>query len=157
MMRTEHRPSRDPSPETASSREAYEALSELLDLMRIRGREVADELGLPLPAVMALKHLDEPIAMNKLGVQMGYDPSFVTSIADTLEARGLVVREPDPADRRVKKLRLTAKGRTTKAKLLAALADDLPGIRRLAASERETFIALLRTMVAAERGGGSGR
>ena len=94
--------------------------------------------------------------MSKLGHQMGYDPSFVTSIADTLEARGLVVREPDPADRRVKKLRLTAKGRSTKSRLLAALADDLPGIRRLGASDREAFVALLRTMVAAEREGSQG-
>jgi DNA-binding MarR family transcriptional regulator len=156
-MQTEARPSRRSNRQSeASSREAFEALSQLLDLMRARAREVADELDLPLPAVMALKHLEEPTAMSKLGHQMGYDPSFVTSIADTLEARGLVVREPEPADRRVKKLRLTAKGRSTKSRLLAALADDLPGIRRLGASDREAFVALLRTMVAAEREGSQG-
>ena len=46
--------------------------------------------------------------MKELGQRMHCDPSFVTSIADMMEKRGLAVRESDPADRRVKRLVLTA-------------------------------------------------
>lgn len=141
----------DDALDSATSREAFVAIRQLLELMRGRANDVVRGLGLPLPAAMALSRLDEPVAMSKLGHELGCDPSFVTWLADTLEGQGLVVREADPSDRRVKKLRLTAKGRSTKAKLEAQFAADLPGIRRLDPGERDAFVKLLRKMVVAER------
>ncbi|MBI3647599.1 MAG: MarR family transcriptional regulator [Actinobacteria bacterium] len=143
---------KDAATDSATSREAFVAITQLLDLMRGRANDVVQTLGLPLPAAMALTRLDEPIAMNKLGHELGCDPSFVTSLADILEGQGLVVRETDPSDRRVKKLKLTEKGRATRTMLEAAFADDLPGIRRLDPEERDAFVKLLRKMVSAERG-----
>jgi DNA-binding MarR family transcriptional regulator len=138
-------------PGAATPQEAFAALSQLLDLMRDEAHGVVGRLGLPLSAAMALIRLDAPVAMSKLGHELGCDPSFVTSLADTLEQQGMVVRTPDPLDRRVRKLRLTAKGRATKAKLEADFAETLPGIRALDPEEREAFVGLLRKMVSAER------
>ena len=133
------------------SREAFASLSQLLDLMRGRAHDVARGAGLPLPAAIALTRLDEPVAMNRLGHELGCDPSFVTSLADTLEQRGLMVRQPDPTDRRVRKLGLTAEGRTMKATLETEFAESMPGIGALSPAERDAFVDLLRKMVAAER------
>jgi DNA-binding MarR family transcriptional regulator len=69
--------------------------SQLLELMRGRLQDVVQRLGLPLSAAIALTRLDEPVPMNRLGHELGCDPSFVTSLADTLEDRGFVVRRPD--------------------------------------------------------------
>ncbi|PZH13139.1 MarR family transcriptional regulator, partial [Streptomyces sp. NTH33] len=44
----------------------------------------------------------EPLPMRKLAQKLKCEPSNVTGIVDRLEARGLVERRPDPADRRVK-------------------------------------------------------
>jgi DNA-binding MarR family transcriptional regulator len=43
---------------------------------------------------MALFKLETPMTMKELGLRMGCDPSFVTSIADALEKHGLARREP---------------------------------------------------------------
>ena len=64
--------------------------------------------------------------MKELGLRMHCDPSFVTSIADMLEKRGLAVREPDPADRRVKRLVLTSAGLDMKHQMEQAMLARLP-------------------------------
>ena len=48
--------------------------------------------------------------MKELGLRMGCDPSFVTTVADALEKRGLARREPSQRDRRSKNLVLTDEG-----------------------------------------------
>lgn len=87
----------------------------LLDLWtRLRGdmSEIAGELGVPVPLVVAIRYLDPncPRPMNDLAEAMGCDPSHVTGIADGLEELGLVQRQPAAHDRRVKELRVTEAG-----------------------------------------------
>ena len=48
---------------------------------------------------------------GKLAQKLKCEPSNVTGIVDRLEARGLVERRPDPADRRVKLAAATEEGR----------------------------------------------
>lgn len=48
--------------------------------------------------------------MSYLADQLHCDASNITSIVDKLELLGLIERHIDPADRRIKLLRLTAKG-----------------------------------------------
>ena len=52
----------------------------------------------------------EPLPMRKLARKLKCEPSNVTGIVDRLEARGLVERRPDPADRRVKLAAATEEG-----------------------------------------------
>ena len=73
-------------------------------------------LGLA-PHALSLKHnwalhaLDEPMSMSALAERLGIDASYVTTIADQLEERGLIERRPHPTDRRIKSLALTPEGR----------------------------------------------
>ena len=65
------------------------------------------------PYSLSLKHnwalhaLDEPMSMSALADRLGIDASYVTTIADQLEERGLIERQPHPTDRRIKSLALT--------------------------------------------------
>src|SRR5262249_61662116 len=80
--------------------EILDSMAELLAAMITRAEEVAQRYGVPIFFLKALHRLDCPLAMKDLGLRMRCDPSFVTSIADQLEKRGLATRESDPADRR---------------------------------------------------------
>lgn len=52
-----------------------------------------------------------PCSLSELASIVGVSPQAVTKAADTLEARGYVVRRPDATDRRKIVLELTARGR----------------------------------------------
>jgi DNA-binding MarR family transcriptional regulator len=48
---------------------------------------------------------------SRLVLELGIDPSTVTKMLQRLERQGLVERRPDPVDRRVSVVAITAKGR----------------------------------------------
>lgn len=83
-----------------------------------------------------------------LAATIGFDTSTIASVIDRLEARGLLVRNIAPEDKRVRLLTLTRDG----DKLLAAVG---PGVLRaqermlapLPKSERAQFMRMLRTLV----------
>ena len=56
----------------------------------------------------------EPLPMRQVAQKLKCEPSNVTGIVDRLEARGLVERRPDPADRRVKLAAADGGGRATR-------------------------------------------
>jgi len=58
-----------------------------------------------------LEHLNEAgLAQTALTARMGLSKQAVQQTLDQLETQGLVRREPDPADRRAKRIYLTAPG-----------------------------------------------
>ncbi|MFI8521836.1 MarR family winged helix-turn-helix transcriptional regulator [Streptomyces sp. NPDC085481] len=69
--------------------------------------------GLTSTQAKLLAQLDGPLPMRALATLLVCDASNVTGIVDRLESRELVRREPDPADRRVKNVVATDKGRET--------------------------------------------
>jgi DNA-binding MarR family transcriptional regulator len=108
--------------------------------------QLAKEFGVPAFFLKALHLIDAPLAMKELGQRMHCDPSFVTSIADMLEKRGLAVREPDPADRRVKRLVLTDAGLDMKRQMEQAMLARMPWRQALTQDERATLVKLLHKM-----------
>lgn len=102
---------------------------------------------LPVTTARALLLLDAPAPMRALADNMSCDQSYVTLIADDLEVRGLVTREPG-ADRRVKELTLTKTGVATRAMLASAVAQRSPIMARLSAADRATLDRLLTTILA---------
>jgi DNA-binding MarR family transcriptional regulator len=127
--------------------ELYDTLAELSNHMKAHFNRVAQPFGLPSPCAKAMCLIEGSISMKELGARIHCDGSFVTSIADALEERGLVRRETDHEDRRIKNLVLTRKGTELRTRLMHELFDDFPGMRNLTASERDSFLALLRKMV----------
>lgn len=75
-------------------------------------RRMADAAGLPFSRVRALDRLRRgPLTLRALAEVIGTDPPATTVIVNDLEARGLVVREAHPDDKRAKMVSLTPEGR----------------------------------------------
>lgn len=110
---------------------------------------VAATYDLPVPVVMALDRIDpdHPEPMHQLAAALACDPSYVTWIADQLEAHGFGVREPAVLDRRVKVLRLTPAGVTMRDTLRAAFAQPPLALASLSAAERDLLTTLLQRVL----------
>ena len=110
--------------------------------------QIGQETGLPLAPLRALLvlPLDDPIPMRQLAKRLGCDNSYVTSLVDALEQRGLAVREQHPTDRRIKVIVLTDKGRELTQR--AQLADTTPpeSFAGLSPTEITTLRDLLRKL-----------
>lgn len=72
-----------------------------------------DDSGLPPALVSALATIerDGPITFGDLAAAERLTPPSITKLVAALEAHGLVERAQDPGDRRVWRVRTTAKGR----------------------------------------------
>ncbi len=110
----------------------------------LRGEVAATvaEFELPLPLARAVLEVAEPAPMRDLATSLSCDRSYITGMADGLEERGLVERVTG-ADRRVKLLTLTAKGRQVRADLLAAIGARSDAIQALEPAQRLALAELL--------------
>ena len=126
--------------------EILDSVAGLFAQLVAEGEALAKRLGIPVFVIKALHMLDNPLAMKDLGLRMHCDPSFITSIADTLEKHGLAVREPDPADRRVKRLVLTPAGAELKARIEDEVLSRTPWRLCLSREQRASLLALIQTM-----------
>lgn len=94
------------------------------------------------------------LAQSRLAEAMEVDRSTIVKVVDQLQARGLIVREPSPHDRRSYCLRLT-EGGTTELRRMEALMleheDDFTQV--LSAEERQLLIDLLVRLYSRDEGG----
>jgi len=132
------------------NQEIFDAFAEFIGHVMRRGEKVAEQFGVPVFTVKAMHWLEGGMAMKELGRRMHCDPSFVTAIADSLEKRGLARREPNPTDRRIKNLVLTAEGLELKDRLEREMLGQMPWCRALDVAERKSLLALVRKLVDAE-------
>ena len=90
------------------------------------------------------------ITQTRLGELLGADRTNVSQIVDELEAKGLITRLADPADRRAHKLRATQRGKSLRDRLVGPIDDAQARILApLAAHERQLLIDLLARVVEA--------
>ncbi len=125
------------------SAEAVQLFLELKCALQDGLHSAAGDLGLSVPEARAVIHLDDPAPMRQLAADLTCDPSHVTGIVDGLERRGLITRQPDPGDRRVKHLVFTDEGRRLREALHRRVYDDAPALSRLTDDELGQFCALL--------------
>jgi DNA-binding MarR family transcriptional regulator len=105
--------------------------------------EVAGHHGLTGQQAALLRSLDAPRPMRSVADQLKCDPSNVTGLIDRIEARGLVERAADPADRRVRLLALTDRGRRVRAEVDAELVAQVSRATRLSADDAVLLATLL--------------
>lgn len=89
----------------------------------------------------------EAMPMRRIARKLKCEPSNVTGIVDRLEVRGLVERQPDPADRRVKLAAATKEGRRTAAMLRESLDFAREPLGELSDDERTALRDLLKRML----------
>ncbi|MEA2685065.1 MAG: hypothetical protein QOE93_260 [Actinomycetota bacterium] len=141
-------------PPTAGGRaDGTPSVEELVDaFMAVMGRlghhffQRSAEFDLSPQQAKAFRELSEPLSMGELAERLFCDASNVTGIVDRLEARGLVERQADPDDRRVRRLVLTDAGRDLWQAHHQRVFDGLPCIDHLTADDRRTLHDLLARM-----------
>jgi DNA-binding MarR family transcriptional regulator len=139
---------------SASAEEVWALLTELtFELMHPEFDAAIGDFELAPTQALALKELarHSPMPMRDLARALRCDPSNVTGVTDRMEARGLVVRQPDPRDRRVKTLALTPAGRQLGRQLGVRLLSPPEAVGRLAETDQELLRDLLRKLLAARR------
>lgn len=129
---------------------AVEAAATALRDLYLRSHRVLDRRMTADGASFARARLLMQIAEQRgarstdLATAFGFAPRTVTEAIDGLERDGLVRREPDPEDRRAKRLVLTDAGRAVAEKAERSLRDhtaNMFGI--LSKDECDTFVRLL--------------
>jgi MarR family transcriptional regulator, organic hydroperoxide resistance regulator len=139
-------------PDEELNQQIGDALSGLLKSAHDMAQGIAAEWGLAASDVMALVKLEAPMTMKDLGLKIGCDPSFVTSIADALEGHGLARREPSQRDRRSKNIVLTAEGVKVRERICQELLARAPWCVSLDTSERRCLLQLMRKMLGCREG-----
>ncbi len=136
------------TPVTETTEQGFLAL--LAHLAHVSRRDIDAALagvdGLRPRLLVAMRLLRDhgPLAQGALGEALRLDPSNVVGLLNDLEARGLVTRQRDPADRRRHIVELSDAGRQTLARAEASLATvEERTLRGLSPEERCTLHDLL--------------
>lgn len=142
------RPDLDVAPLQVLSR--VSRLAHHLDLARRQAFSLHDLESWEFDVLAALRRAGSPNSLSpgQLGAETLVTSGTMTNRIDRLETRGLVRREPDPADRRGVRVVLTEAGRTVVDSAmgdLLAREHDLLGV--LTAEDRTDLADLLRVLV----------
>ena len=142
---------------TEAAREAWASMYSLFVEGEAHDRvhRICAELELSPPLLKAFVHLgtldsDDGLRMSELAETWGCDASYVTTLADGLQDRGLAERRPHPTDRRVKTIVLTPEGRARRERALELLSEPPSAFASLSAAEQRQLRDLLRKLVAAD-------
>jgi DNA-binding MarR family transcriptional regulator len=119
------------------------------DASHDRMHQACEAAGLSPGLMKALLWIEpgEAVPMKQLTSAWRCDASYVTSLVDGLEERGIVVRRAHPTDRRAKTIVLTSEGERTREELLRRLHDPPPFFGTLTAAEQRTLRDLLRKLL----------
>ena len=109
------------------------------------------ECSLSMSQGKLIRELSRPQTQRELARRLHYDPSNITALADSLEARGLIERRPDASDRRFRLLALTPEGERLRATLEALLARPPHFLDRLSPAEQKQLLQLLTKIFEPER------
>ncbi|GAB1640253.1 MarR family winged helix-turn-helix transcriptional regulator [Krasilnikovia sp. MM14-A1259] len=107
---------------------------------------VAGQHGLTSTQAKVLILLREPLSMRGLAEQLICDASNVTGIIDRLESRGLVRREVDPTDRRIKYAQRTEAGDEAIRRVRADMQATQRVLADLGDDDRIALAGLLRRL-----------
>jgi DNA-binding MarR family transcriptional regulator len=118
-------------------------LDPVLDLLKSHVLAHYAEHRLTSSQACLLQRLNHPMPQREAALQLGYDPSNITALADALEARGLLERRLDASDRRVKTLARTAEGERMVRELDESLSHPPKSLSRLSPDEQEQLLRLL--------------
>jgi len=115
---------------------------------RFAERIATVDLNPPLFRVLNLVAAAEGRSQQAIAAAIEIPPSRMVALVDELEQRGLVERRPDPEDRRVRALFLTAKGKRCLARGRKIAADHEQELTAgMSAVDRKRLVALLQKIV----------
>src|ERR671916_507593 len=131
-------------------------------LLRLQIDRALESAGLGLTAgearTLAYVALYPASRQTALAAQMNVEPMTLVAFLDKLESRGLVVREPDPTDRRAKIVQLAPDAKPTLKQVLGITGKvQEEALRDFDPDEIERLLTLLKRMRANIADSESGR
>ncbi len=130
--------------------QAWTAMRTLVLDRHDRRAQVAERLQLSFIRAKALLHLaGGSLTMRELAAGIATDAPYTTVVVDDLERRQLVRRSPDPDDRRVKVVSLTAAGRRA-AGVAKRILDEPPEMFARLSNEELAILARILTALTAD-------
>ncbi|WP_211278061.1 MarR family winged helix-turn-helix transcriptional regulator [Couchioplanes caeruleus] len=102
--------------------------------------------GLTPMQAKLLSQLRQPLPMRQLAERLVCDASNITGIVDRLEARGLVRREMNPDDRRIKNVVRTDAGTDVVRRVRAEMQATHQALEDLSAADRVLLTDLLQRL-----------
>ncbi len=133
-------------------RSLTDTLMAALHRLRRDAVQIAGSFDLSYVQARALRTLRQPLSMRELADRLQLDPSNVTGVVDALERRGLVERQADPDDRRVKRLALTEQGVRLGDEVEATLLERSVLFAELSVAEQRQLLELLARVVESPEG-----
>jgi MarR family transcriptional regulator, organic hydroperoxide resistance regulator len=132
------------------AQELWALVIESLGGWEVRLNEAAAATTLSPVSAWTLVQLDpdSPISQKELAARLHCNPSTVVDPTDRLEESGLVLRQANPADRRVNTLLVTPKGRAVRDELILRLFEPPEAFRRLPAREQSRLRDVMLAAVA---------
>lgn len=126
-------------------------VNHLARLMERGLRQRIAPLGLStgtFPALLALWEKDG-LTQKELVAQLDIEQATMANTLARMERDGLVTRQRDAHDGRAQRIHLTAKARGLHdAAIAAATQENASALKALSAAEQETFLTLLRKVIA---------
>jgi MarR family transcriptional regulator, organic hydroperoxide resistance regulator len=132
-----------PGGDQGLSRDVLRHLMGVMHAMKDHVADLASAFALTPSQLAALSHLDVPRSQRELAESLHFDASNITDIVDRLEARGLVVRNVDPRDRRVRRIMRTPEGEELRRKALDEAIATAPTVASLSEAEQRLLCKLL--------------
>ena len=133
----------------AGLEEVVDGLLEVADRVHHVVSSVAARHDLTPQQVGLLRMLAVPVSMRAFAEELSCDPSNVTGLVDRAERLGLVARVPDPADRRVRILELTTKGRSLRSTINREVTRSLAAALGLCTDDHAKVMGVLGPMMSA--------
>jgi len=135
--------------EAGLEREVYNLLFQHFRAEKRNWSTGCEEFDLTLPQAHLLRSLTPatPMKMNVLAEALHCDASNITGLVDKLEARGIIQRQSDRGDRRVKMIALTQAGIRFRAKLMERLSQPSPAITGLSLTDKRALRRIVKHMV----------
>jgi DNA-binding MarR family transcriptional regulator len=129
--------------------EVYNLLFQHFQAEKRNWSAACHEFELTLPQAQLLMRLTPitPMKMNGLADALDCDGSNITGLVDKLETRGLIQRQAERADRRVKMIALTQAGIKFRTKLRGRLLEPSAAIKGLSLSDKRTLRRIVKQMV----------
>ena len=141
--------------------EIADLMGQVVRRLHHRTSEALAPLGLSRAQSRVVRLLaDGPLRMVAIAERLSVVPRTVTDLVDGVEAAGLVIRRPDPDDRRSSLVALTADGRLLLDRLEVARRESAgEAFGRLDPADRAVLLRLLRDLAgdpAGDPAGGHG-
>jgi MarR family transcriptional regulator, organic hydroperoxide resistance regulator len=132
--------------------EAWSLMHWMMVTNKQRFFAMAQEFDLAPQQAISLRMLGAgPRKMGELAQALFCDNSNVTGIVDRLEERGLVRRESEAGDRRVKLLVLTDEGEKLRIEITKRMAEPPPPIAALSEEDQRTLRDILQRAIASQQ------